>query len=60
MVDFHAMFTLRVPLVREYAQAVGDRLRLLPPYREHLSQALARLFMRAGLPADIEPFRKRQ
>lgn len=60
MVDFHALFTLSVPLVREFAQAAGDRLRLLPPYREHLSQALARLFMRVGLPTDIAPFGKRK
>ena len=31
--------------------------RLLPPYREHLSQAFARYFMRVGLPVDIPPFR---
>jgi hypothetical protein len=60
LVDFHALFTLNVPLVREFAQAAGDRLRLLPPYREHLSQALARLFMRVGLPTDIAPFGKRK
>jgi len=29
------------------------RKRLLPPYREHLSQSFARYFMRVGLPADI-------
>jgi hypothetical protein len=31
----------------------GVRLRLLPPYREHLSQEFARFFMRVGLPDDI-------
>jgi len=30
------------------------RLRLLPPYREHLSQAFARFFMRVGLPLDVQ------
>jgi|SRR5690606_22153655 len=30
-----------------------ERIRLLPPYREHLSQAFARYFMRVGLPQDI-------
>ena len=30
------------------------RLRLLPPYREHLSQAFARFFMRVGLPNNID------
>ncbi len=29
------------------------RLRLLPPYREHLSQSFARQFMRVGLPIDL-------
>lgn len=32
------------------------RLRLLPPYREHLAQAFARFFMRVGLPQDIDRF----
>jgi len=32
--------------------------RRLPPYREHLSQAFARYFMRVGLPQDITPFKK--
>ncbi len=29
------------------------RLRLLPPYREHLSQAFARFFMRVVLPVEV-------
>ncbi len=56
LIDFHALFTLSVPVVRAFVDQAGGRLRLLPPYREHLSQALARLFMRVGLPADISPF----
>jgi hypothetical protein len=35
----------------------GKRLRLLPPYREHLSQAFARFFMRIGLPVHIDLFK---
>ncbi|MBW1850341.1 MAG: hypothetical protein JRJ15_02685 [Deltaproteobacteria bacterium] len=35
-------------------QRQSSRLRLLPPYREHLSQAFARFFMRVGLPVPIE------
>ncbi len=30
------------------------RIQLKPPYREHLSQAFARFFMRVGLPAPID------
>lgn len=33
----------------------GDGLRLHPPYREHLSQAFARFFLRVGLAGDIPP-----
>ncbi len=32
----------------------SGRLQLCPPYREHLSQAFARFFMRVGLPTDIK------
>jgi hypothetical protein len=32
---------------------VKPHKRLLPPYREHLSQSFARYFMRVGLPVDI-------
>jgi hypothetical protein len=60
LIDFHAVFTLSFPLAQEFARGAGDRLRLLPPYREHLSQAFARLFMRVGLPADIPPFGKKK
>jgi len=57
LVDFSRVFTLETALARELAVAQGQRLRLLPPYREHLSQAFARFFMRVGLPVDIPPFR---
>ena len=60
LIDFHGLFTLSVDLARGFAAGMDDRLRLLPPYREHLSQAFARLFMRVGLPADIPPFGKRK
>ena len=55
VVDFHDIFT--VP--RSFLEAVLQerqlpRLRLLPPYREHLSQAFARFFMRVGLPQPVD------
>jgi len=40
----------------DLAKKKGKRLRLLPPYREHLSQAFARFFIRVGLPVDIPQF----
>ncbi len=35
--------------------ASKKRLRLSPPYREHLAQAYANTYSRIGLPIDIEP-----
>lgn len=57
LVDFTRVFTVDTSLVRELAANQGARLRLNPPYREHLAQAFARFFMRVGLPVDIPPFR---
>jgi len=55
VVDFQDLFT--VP--RSFLEALlrkrqTARLRLLPPYREHLSQAFARFFMRVGLPQPVD------
>ena len=58
LVDFSRVFTIAVGLTRDLAESQGTRLRLNPPYREHLAQAFARFFMRVGLPVDIPPFSK--
>lgn len=58
LVDFHLLFSMPLDFVRDLAHTRGKRLRLLPPYREHLGQAFARYFMRVGLPVDIPPFKK--
>lgn len=55
IVDFHDVFTIP----REFLESLlaargGQRLRLLSPYREHLSQAFARYFMRVGLPVPVD------
>jgi hypothetical protein len=56
VVDFRAQFAVDFPLLETLAAEQQPRLRLLPPYREHLAQALARFYMRVGLPLDIPPF----
>jgi len=56
VVDFRRVYSLPIDLTRRIATDLGQRIRLLPPYREHLSQAFARFFMRVGLPVDILPF----
>ncbi len=54
IVDFHEVFTLPRPVLESLLQTRGrDRPQLLPPYREHLSQAFARFFMRVGLPTPV-------
>lgn len=54
--NFRQVFGLPLPYVSQRARQ-QPRLRLLPPYREHLAQAFARFIMRVGLPVDIPPFK---
>jgi len=55
IVFFNEVFTIpRSFLESLIEQRRHSRFRLLPPYREHLSQAFARFFMRVGLPISIE------
>jgi hypothetical protein len=54
VVDFHRIYSMPKHYLKEVAKSKPERLRLLPPYREHLSQAFARYFMRVGLPQDID------
>ena len=56
IVDFREINSLPFDYLRQVATTSQRRLRLMSPYREHLSQAFARMFMRVGLPADIPPF----
>lgn len=57
VVDFRNVFGVPIDILLSLAKSEEKRLRLLPPYREHLSQAFARFFMRVGLPTDIPPFK---
>jgi len=56
IVDFRNIYSIPRPFLESLlAQRGHKRLRLRPPYREHLSQAFARFFMRVGLPSPIIP-----
>ena len=57
VVDFRSVYSVPFDFLVELAKKREKRIRLLPPYREHLSQAFARFFMRVGLPVDIPPFK---
>jgi hypothetical protein len=52
IVNFHHIYSLPKMFLQEIVKT-NERIRLLPPYREHLSQSFARYFMRVGLPSDI-------
>lgn len=55
IVDFSRVYTVPREFLESLILRRGEpRLRLLPPFREHLSQAFARFFMRVGLPVPIE------
>jgi hypothetical protein len=56
VVNFHEVHTVPRNFLESFLRdAPKARLRLRPPYREHLSQAFARFFMRVGLPQPIAP-----
>jgi len=53
VVDFRNVYGVKFDLLEEIVQDLNIRARLLPPYREQLSQSFARYFMRVGLPQDL-------
>lgn len=54
IVDFRDIYTIPVTFLESLLrQRAVPRLSLNPPYREHLSQAFARFFMRVGLPSPV-------
>lgn len=56
VVDFRNTYGAPLKTLTGLIKNRRKRLRLLPPYKEHLSQAFARFFMRVGLPTDIPSF----
>lgn len=56
VVDFRSLFTLPYTYLAERADAMGTRLRLVPPYREEIAQAFARYFMRVARPHEPSNF----
>ena len=53
IVDLQRVFTSPLKIVKRMAEKCTKRVRLCPPYREHLAQSFARQFMRVGLPLDL-------
>ncbi len=57
IVDFGEIHSLPFGYLSDHAAGQNERWRLQSPYLEHFSQALARFFMRVGLPSSIPPFK---
>ena len=55
-VEFKRIHTIPKQALQNFAAKQDVRVRLRPPYREHLSQSFARYFMRVGLPVGIPSF----
>lgn len=53
VVDFRNVYGVKFELLEDIVKGIKERVRLLPPYREQLSQSFARYFMRVGLPQDL-------
>ncbi len=58
IVNFHEIFITPRKILEEHMKSIPIRLQLQSPYREHLSQAFARFFMRVGLPGEVSPLPK--
>lgn len=56
VIDFRRLFTLPLDYLQTHANSLGDRLRMISPYREDVAQAFARYFMRVALPIDPVEF----
>jgi hypothetical protein len=53
LLNLKQILSAPLAIVKRIADKQAKRIRLLPPYREHLTQAFARQFMRVGLPIDL-------
>ena len=53
MIDFSNAFTISQKTLKSTIAKRGYVIRLISPYKEHLSQAFARFFMRVGLPSSL-------
>jgi hypothetical protein len=56
IVNFHYLFLVDVGACIRQAEQLGNRLRLVPPYKEHLAQSFGRYMMRIALPHTAHAF----
>lgn len=58
VVDLKNPISLPVEYIAAILPRYPRRVRLLPPFREQLSQSFSLAYMRIGLPTDIPPFKR--
>jgi hypothetical protein len=56
LVNFHYLFLVDVRACSTRADQMGNRIRLMPPYKEHLAQSFGRYMMRIALPKTAHSF----
>ena len=56
VVEFRRVYTTTKKMLLMFVEENDSHARLMPPYREHFSQAFGRYFMRVALPIDIPTF----
>ena len=56
IINFHYLFLIDVGACTRQAERLGSRLRLVPPYKEHLAQSFGRYMMRIALPQTLHEF----
>jgi hypothetical protein len=56
IVNFHYLFLIDFSACTRQAEILGNRLRLVPPYKEHLAQSFGRYMMRIALPHTAHAF----
>lgn len=57
IVSFQHVYAVPKGVVSRAARDAGQRLRLRPPYREHISAAFGGYFARIGLPVDVAQYK---
>ncbi len=60
VVEFSSVFSIHIELLKKHILTQEKRVRLCSPYKEHLSQAFARYFIRVGLPSGISEFNAKE
>ena len=57
LINFHYLRLVDAAYCKKHAVELGKRLRLVPPYKEHLAQSFSRYISRVALPQTAHSFK---